>query len=86
MEILYEIEGILPNGETASLKAQLSHPKGQSYLTALGVAIAIEPLTGSVGEKPANGIYLPSGLLSPEHVVARLRKTGAIFEEVVTPR
>lgn len=86
VEILYEIEGILPNGETASLKAQLTHPKGQSYLTALGVAIAIETLTGSVGEKPANGIYLPSGLLSPAHVVTRLKETGAVLEEVTEPR
>ena len=86
VEILYEIEGVLPDGETASLKAQLTHPKGQSYLTALGVAIAIETLTGAVGEKPANGVYLPSSLLSPEHVVARLQEAGATLDVRTEPR
>lgn len=86
VEIVYEIEGVLPSGESAGLKAQLSHPKGQSYLTALGVAIAIETLTGAVGKTPANGIYLPSSLLSPEHVVARLKEAGAMLEEVMKRR
>ncbi len=84
VEIVYEIEGSLPNGETVHLKAQLTHPKGQSYLTALGVAIAIETLAGALGQKPANGIYLPSSLLSPEHVVARLKEAGATLKEVMT--
>ena len=82
MEILYDIEGILPNGEPARLKAQLSHPKGQSYLTAIGVAIAIETMTGAIGQQPNNGIYLPSGLLSSEHVIDRLKQAGAKLEEV----
>ncbi|MGU3577040.1 hypothetical protein ACLBWZ_16110 [Brucellaceae bacterium C25G] len=80
VEIIFEIDGKKNNGEYVLLKAQLTHPLGQSYLTAIGVAVAIETLVGKVGTAPTNGIYLPSNLIDPEHMVKRLTEMGTIID------
>ncbi|KKO72004.1 hypothetical protein [Kerstersia gyiorum] len=78
VEIVYEIAGQLSDGEGTRLKAQLSHPLGQTVLTGIGVAVAIESLLGLAGgAAPAPGLYLPSTLIEPAHMIQRLQEAGA---------
>lgn len=81
VEIIYEIEGKSKLGEDTKRKVQLTHPLGQSYLTAVGVAVAIETLVGAVGVQPKNGIYLPSSLIDADHMRNRLIQSGAVIIE-----
>lgn len=81
VEVVYEITGKLKTGEDTSFKAQLSHPKGQTVLTGIGVAVAIEVLTGLAGtQEVESGLYLPSTLIDPEHMVRRLKQAGATLQ------
>lgn len=78
VEVVYEITGTLTNGEHANVVAQLSHPRGQTVLTGIGVAVAIESLLGLPGARAVPpGLYLPSTLIDPTHMLQRLRETGA---------
>lgn len=78
VEIVYEITGMLADGERAELKAQLSHAGGQTALTGIGVAVGIEALLGWPGTGVvAPGLYLPSTLIDPAHMVRRLEQAGA---------
>jgi len=80
VEIVYDIDGILPGGQRQKIKAQLSHQKGQTALTALGVAVAIEVLAGKVTGRPVPaGIHMPSSLIPVDHMVKRLQEGGASF-------
>lgn len=80
VEIVYDIDGILPGGQRDTIKAQLSHQKGQTALTALGVAVAIEMLAGKVtGRAVPAGIYMPSSLIPADHMFKRLQEGGASF-------
>ncbi|MEI7240331.1 hypothetical protein WCU73_20765 [Pectobacterium brasiliense] len=78
VEIVYEITGTLSDGKAATLTAQLSHPRGQTVLTGIGVAVGIEALLGLASDGPvAPGLYLPSTLINPAHMVRRLKEAGA---------
>lgn len=78
VDIVYQIAGTLLDGSAATLKAQLSHPRGQTVLTAIGVAVGIEALLGLASAGSVEpGLYLPSTLIDPVHMVRRLRETGA---------
>lgn len=79
VEILYEIDGILVNGKHESVSFQLTHPKGQSYLTAVGVAAGIESMLMNT-EK--TGLYLTSQKINPEMMIERLERTGARLQPV----
>lgn len=80
VDIAYEITGRMAGGETATLTAQLSHPRGQTVLTGIGVAVGIEALLGFASREIVEpGLYLPSTLINPAHMVKRLRTAGAEF-------
>lgn len=79
IEIIYELDGIFPDGEAGSLKFQLTHPKGQAYLTAVGVAVGIESL---MLNNPHKGMYLPSQEIDPERMMSRLVQSGALLKSL----
>ncbi|MEQ9899839.1 hypothetical protein ABRP59_09380 [Pectobacterium punjabense] len=79
VEILYEIDGILSSGQRESAAFQLTHPEGQSYLTAVGVAVGIESMLMN-SEK--TGLYLTSQKINPELMIERLEQTGARLQQV----
>jgi len=79
VEVLYEIDGILANGVRDNIRIQLTHPEGQSFMTAVGVAVGIE----SMLLNPKNtGIYLTSQKISPDLMIERLIQTGAILQKI----
>lgn len=78
VDIVYEMTGTLSDSGSATLKAQLTHPRGQTVLTAIGVAVGIEALIGLAGSGSVEpGLYLPSTLIEPAHMVRRLQEAGA---------
>lgn len=86
VDIVYEITGTLAGGEAATLKAQLSHPRGQTVLTGIGVAVGIEALLGLAGTGHVQpGLYLPSTLIDPAHMVRRLQEAGAELRVQTAP-
>ncbi|MER2298477.1 MAG: hypothetical protein ABS956_13420 [Pseudomonas sp.] len=81
VEIIYEISGLLTDGEAATVTVQLSHPRGQTVLTGIGVAVGIEELLGLREDKATPpGLYLPSTLIAPPHMTSRLKEAGAVFQ------
>ncbi|MEH2921304.1 hypothetical protein ACFFL1_10610 [Samsonia erythrinae] len=73
VEIVYEMDGTLHNGKSGTLNFQLTHPEGQSFLTALGVAVGIESLLQKVN---APGLYLSSQVIPAELMMERLTQSG----------
>lgn len=74
VEIVYEMDGLLPGGERGSLTFQLTHPEGQSFLTAVGVAAGTESL---LRHTAGTGIFLSSQIIPVELMMDRLIRTGA---------
>lgn len=74
VEVIYEIDGTFADGKDGALKFQLTHPEGQAFLTAVGVAVGIESLLHGV-EKP--GLSLTSQKIDPELMLSRLIQSGA---------
>lgn len=79
VEIIYEIEGTHTDGRDGTLKFQLTHPKGQAFLTAVGVAVGIESL---LQEQECPGLYLTSQKINPELMLSRLLQSGAILSRL----
>lgn len=79
VEIVYEIEGTLNDGQKGMMRFQLTHPEGQAYLTATGVAVGIESL---LQEEDNPGLYLTSQKIEPELMLSRLIQSGAIFSRL----
>lgn len=79
VEIIYEIEGTHTDGLDGTLKFQLTHPKGQAFLTAVGVAVGIESL---LQEEKCPGLYLTSQKINPEFMLSRLLQSGAILSRL----
>ncbi|MCX4681201.1 saccharopine dehydrogenase [Streptomyces sp. NBC_01433] len=76
-EIVIEITGTLHNGVAATRRFDLSHPAGQSSLTALGAAVAIEHLLGLTGTPaPTTGLHFPETVIDPAHLQKRLDESG----------
>lgn len=82
VDVIYEFDGILPNGESGSLKFQMSHPKGQAFMTAVGVAVGIESL---LLDEESPGIYLTSRKISTELMISRLIQSGVSFHQFESP-
>ncbi|MFI1014858.1 saccharopine dehydrogenase [Streptomyces sp. NPDC020965] len=76
-EIVIEITGTLHDGVTVTRRFDLSHPDGQSSLTALGTAVAIEHLLGLTGTPaPTAGLHFPETVIDPAHLQKRLGESG----------
>jgi hypothetical protein len=79
-------------GETAEGAAHceryaIVHPQGQAPLTALGVAMMLERLTGLDGKSatPA-GLYFPEQLVDPAAYLRRLEAIGGKFTRMEDAR
>ncbi|QGH30433.1 hypothetical protein [Kluyvera intermedia] len=79
VEIIYEIEGTLTDGRDGTLKFQLTHPEGQAFLTAVGVAVGIESL---LQKEECPGLYLTSQKIDPDLMLSRLLQSGAILSRL----
>ena len=79
VEVIYEIEGTFTDGQDGILKFQLTHPEGQAFLTAVGVAVGIESLL--LNDKNP-GLYLTSQKIAPELMLSRLVQSGAILSSL----
>ncbi|MFI6527070.1 saccharopine dehydrogenase [Streptomyces uncialis] len=76
-DILIEITGTLRNGVPATRRYDLTHPAGQSSLTALGTAVALEHLLGLAGTPAtAAGLHFPETVIDPSHLRKRLNESG----------
>ncbi len=76
-EIIIELAGEDKAGQPLHTRHAILHPQGQMPLTALGVALVLERLTG-LDNQPATrpGLYFPYQLLEPAAYFARLEKIG----------
>ncbi|WP_426751557.1 NAD(P)-dependent oxidoreductase [Myxococcus sp. Y35] len=82
-EFIIELEGVLEDGTRARVRHEVTHPRGQAPVTAMGVAVAVERLLGLSGGAPAApGLYLPETLIAPEYLVQRLQESGVRFSRV----
>lgn len=80
-DVVYDVTGTLKDGRKVSRRAQLSHPKGQTWLTSAGLAVGIEALLGLGGLPRARpGLYLTSGLIPSNHMMTRLIALGSTLE------
>ncbi|HAU5602762.1 TPA: hypothetical protein JD320_001925 [Citrobacter koseri] len=79
VEVIYEIEGTFADGQDGMLKFQLTHPEGQAFLTAVGVAVGIESLL--LNDKNP-GLCLTSQKITPELMLSRLVQSGAILSSL----
>lgn len=79
-EIVVEITGTRPDGDTGTERLEIVHPAGQAPVTATGVAVGIERLLGLAGGPPVTpGLHLPSTVIDPSYLVARLEESGTRF-------
>jgi hypothetical protein len=76
-EIMIALAGETPEGEAHRERHAIVHPQGQAPLTALGVAMMLERLTGLDGRSatPA-GLYFPEQLIDPDAYLRRLHAIG----------
>lgn len=76
-EILIELDGIDHADQPLTTRHAVTHPEGQMPLTGLGVALALERLTGLDG-RPATspGLYFPYQLLDAKHYFERFEQIG----------
>lgn len=80
-DVVYDVTGTLNDGRRVFRRAQLSHAKGQTWLTSAGLAVGIEALVGLGGLPAARpGVHLTSGLIPPAHMMKRLKELGATLE------
>ena len=79
-EIMITLTGETAEGSVRRVRHALVHPQGQAPLTALGVAMMLERLTGLDG-KPATaaGLYFPEQLVDPAAYLRRLEAIGGSF-------
>lgn len=82
-EILITVEGLAADGSPRRARRAINHPEGQAPLTALGVTMALERLTGIDGRPaPGPGLYLPELLISPAEYLSRLAAAGATLADL----
>ena len=82
-EILITMEGTAADGSPRRARRTIVHPEGQAPLTALGVAMALERLTGIDGRPaPLPGLYLPELLIDHSDYLARLAAIGAVLTDL----
>ena len=76
-EIIIELAGENQEGQPLRTRHAVVHPEGAGPLTALGIAMLLERLTGLDGKSatPA-GLYFPYQLLEPAAYLARLKQIG----------
>lgn len=85
-ELYITIDGTLLSGEKRKLSTIVSGPKGNSYLTAVGVYLITEKILGLNGqsEQKIGGLYLPETIISTHHISNRLKEFGIeIIEETL---
>ncbi|TCP29683.1 NAD(P)-dependent oxidoreductase [Sphingomonas sp. BK235] len=80
-EIVIALAGTDARGAAKRSRHALIHPGGAAPLTALGVAMLLERLTGLDGAAPAApGLYFPYQLIDHAAYLARLRAAGGALE------
>lgn len=76
-EIIIELFGQDRAGQMLRTRHAVFHPGGAAPLTAMGVAMILERLTGLDGRKPSPpGLYFPYQLLEPATYLHRLEAAG----------
>jgi len=76
-EIIIEMSGEGHDGQPLRLRQAVVHPQGQRPLTAAGVTLLTERVTGLDGRPaPAPGLYFPYQLIDFDTWYARIQKTG----------
>ena len=85
-EILIELAGEDHAGRPLRTRHAVVHPQGAMPLTALGVAMILERLTGLDGRPPtAPGLYFPHQLLDCAAYLARLKQIGGTITQLEVP-
>lgn len=76
-EIIIEVSGKDRDNQTLSTRHAVFHPEGTAPLTALGVTMVLERLTGLDGTTPAPAaLYFPYQLIQPATYLERLEAAG----------
>ncbi|SJZ84841.1 saccharopine dehydrogenase [Consotaella salsifontis] len=76
-EIIIELSGRDHLGQTLRTRHAVFHPRGAAPLTALGVSMLLERLTGLDGKPPTSpGLYFPFQVLDPAVYLSRLEAGG----------
>ena len=76
-EIIIELSGEDHDGQTLETRHAVFHPGGAAPLTAMGVTMILERLTGLDGRAPATpGLYFPYQLIEPATFLHRLEAAG----------
>ncbi|MFJ6659214.1 saccharopine dehydrogenase [Streptomyces sp. NPDC091377] len=83
IEVRIDLEGVDAGGRALRTTRHLVHPEGQRPLTALGVALGVERLTGLRGPAVPAGIHTPEALIDPAYAAERLAEIGAGYVEGV---
>ena len=76
-EIIIEMAGTDSDGHPRRIRHAVFHPGGAAPLTALGVSMILERLTGLDGKAPTSaGLYFPFQVLDHESYLSRLQAEG----------
>jgi hypothetical protein len=76
-EIIIELSGRDHSGQSLRTRHAVFHPQGAAPLTALGVSMLLERLTGLDGSQPTPaGLYFPFQVLDPSVYLTRLNEAG----------
>ncbi|UIJ72674.1 NAD(P)-dependent oxidoreductase [Aurantimonas sp. HBX-1] len=76
-EIVIELSGQDHAGQALRTRHAVFHPQGAAPLTALGVSMLIERLTGLDGNPPTPaGLYFPFQVLDPSAYLSKLKAAG----------
>lgn len=76
-EIIIELSGTDHDGQTLRTRHAVFHPGGAAPLTAIGVTMILERLTGLDGQEPTPpGLYFPYQLLDSGTYLHRLEAAG----------
>ena len=76
-EIIIDLTGEDEQGRPLRTRHAVFHPEGAAPLTALGVSMILERLTGLDGKAPMRpGLYFPYQVLDHAEYLARLRRAG----------
>ncbi|MDH5821952.1 hypothetical protein QFW77_02950 [Luteimonas sp. RD2P54] len=76
-EVIVEIRGDHRRRGRGRYRRELVDPEGYAFLSARGIALAIERMLGLDGRSaPAPGLYFPETLMAPAGFMQRLRALG----------
>ena len=85
-EIIIELAGEDHAGESLHTRHAVVHPQGSAPLTALGLTMVLERLTGLDGRPPVQtGLYFPYQLLDPAAYLGRLKQAGGALLTLDAP-